>query len=171
MKLASIVFAMVLAATAASVARTMYVRARNTHVMQAPDVSAKTVAVLQPGAEVGYVGPAEKAPGWHQVAVQAARGFVYQSNLSVTKPSLAIGDSSAPRPHDGQASPTFGAVIPGLGPGAIRYGTQTETQFARAVDDIRNAEAISVGITDAELAKHAIANHLHPMVGPMEAAQ
>jgi hypothetical protein len=150
-------------AYAAAKGDTLFVRAKNTHLKKSADATAATVAILQPGDPVSYLGPAAGGHGWHEVLAKGAEGFMYQSNLSTSKPQLElIGAQQSVSPEVFAAS---GAATRGLAEGAKHYGTVTQAQYAKAVKDIETVEQIAGGVTDAKLADHEVRSHLHPMVG------
>jgi hypothetical protein len=150
-------------AYAAAKGDTLFVRAKNTHLKKAADATAATMAILQPGDPVSYVGPASGSHGWHEVQAKGAEGFMYQSNLTTSKPQLElIGAQQSVSPEVFASS---GAATRGLADGAKHYGTVTKGQYAKAVKDIETVEDIAKGVTDAKLAEHESQSHLHPMVG------
>jgi hypothetical protein len=150
-------------AWAASRGDTLFVRAKNTHLKKSADATSATLTILQPGDPVSYVGPATAGKGWHDVQAKGADGFIYQSNLSTSKPQLElIGAQQSVSPEVFASS---GAATRGLAEGAKNYGTVSKAQYARAVKDIENAERIAQGVNDAKLAEHEARSHLHPMVG------
>lgn len=152
------------AAYAVNKGDTLYIRARDTGLMDSPKPTAKTVAVLQPGMEVTYVAPASKATGWHEVEAAAKHGFVYQSNLSKQKPSGEVVAASG-KPIDPAAFASSGAATKALSEGAVNYGTSTHPDYARAVKDIQATEAIAKSIGSPQLFSHEQDAHLHAMVG------
>jgi hypothetical protein len=152
----------VAAAYAATKGDTLFVRAKNTHLKKSADATAATIVILQPGDPVSYVGPAAGGKGWHDVQAKGAEGFVYQSNLSTSKPQLElIGAQQSVSPEVFASS---GAATRGLSKGAENYGTVTRS-YASAVKDINNSEEIALHVRDAELADHEAQAHLHAMVG------
>src|SRR5580692_354336 len=93
---------------------TLYIRARDTGLMEHATPTSRSIDVLQPGTAVTYVAPAPKAVGWHQVDTgQKKRGFVYQSNLSKQRPSNEVIKTSA-TPVDPRAFASSGAATKAL---------------------------------------------------------
>jgi hypothetical protein len=150
------------AAYAAVKGDTLFIRAKNTHLKRTADATAATVTILQPGDPVSYVAPAAGGGGWHNVKAKGTEGFLYQSNLTTSKPQLElIGAQQSVSPEVFASS---GAATRGLSKGAENYGTVSRP-YASAVKDIKNSEEIALHVKDAELADHEAQAHLHVMVG------
>jgi hypothetical protein len=150
-------------AYAATKGDTLFVRAKNTHLKKAPEATASTLLILQPGNPVSYVAPATGARGWHQIQAKGGEGFVYQSNLTTSKPQLEI--IGAQQSVDPEVFASSGAATRALSEGAIHYGTVSESEYARAVKDIQNSETVALQVKDPDLASHEASHHLHAMVG------
>ncbi|MFY0577749.1 hypothetical protein ACN28S_28615 [Cystobacter fuscus] len=110
--------------------RTLYVKAKNTHLKDSGSPTADTLRVLQPGHPVSYLGR-EGTSSWHRVSVAvdkgALEGFIYQANLSASPPrwksSARIRRSPCPpRPSPPRARPSRRSV-PAPSSSARRWST------------------------------------------------
>ena len=93
--------------------RTLYVKAKNTHVKASASPTADTLRVLQPGQSVTY-GGREGTTAWHRVTVSvgksALQGFVYQANLSSSPPSLEVVSKDPKKPLSAEAFASSGEI-------------------------------------------------------------
>src|SRR5512133_2464640 len=68
----------------------LYIRARNTRLLDRPSADAKVLAVLQPQAQVVWLGPDEQDRRWQKVRYGTLTGVLMAANLSIKKPDLQI---------------------------------------------------------------------------------
>lgn len=154
-----------LAGAAAAVVKgeILYIRARNTRVLESP-VSSKVVTTLQPGHKVKWL--SKDARGWHKIdAGGGYKGVVLPANLSVKPVQMELVSSTGERALDANSYLSSGAATKALGPGAIDYGKKKEMQ--KAVDEVKAMEQLAKRVTPAEVAAHASKVGLVPAVGPV----
>ncbi|MCE9669130.1 SH3 domain-containing protein [Myxococcus stipitatus] len=165
------------AASAAKVGDALYVKAKNTRVMESALPTANVVAILQPGETVIWDGADAKEKRWHKVHTKAGKkGVVFQSNLATTPPNmeLIVDDKSRERT---QVSPAgfvaSGAAVKALSPGAIQNGNSKSPDHARAVAEIQELEKLAGAIKPNAVAAHAQKAGLFAVVGasPEDAAK
>ncbi|MET0405933.1 MAG: SH3 domain-containing protein [Cystobacter sp.] len=153
-------------ALSAEPARTLYVKAKNTHVKTSASPTADTLVVLQPGQTVAYNGREGTTP-WHRVTVAAGKGslqgFVYQANLSSSPPSLEVLSKNPRAPLSPEAFASSGAAIKALGPGAIDYGQTLE--HSESVQQLIHLSELASGVRDEQVAEYARAGGLPEVVG------
>jgi uncharacterized protein YgiM (DUF1202 family) len=155
-------------ASAVKVGEPLYVKAKNTRVMQSASPTADTVLILQPGEQVTWKGADPKNKQWHQVeATGGKKGFVFQSNLSTTAPNMELvtenGEKRQVNPKGFVAS---AAAVKGLSPGAVKYGEGKGGDSKKAVEQIQALEALAKKVTTGDLSSHAREAGLFQVVGP-----
>ncbi|MEM7675690.1 MAG: SH3 domain-containing protein [Myxococcota bacterium] len=148
-------------ADAAKVGDKLYIKAKNTKVLNKPKSTAKVVAVLQPGQQVVWGGSVKQKKSWHNVAFDGQKGIVYRSTLSVRAPSMEMTRSG--QQVDARAFASSGAATKALGAGAKTYGENNNLQGA--VDAIEQLEALAKSIGTRTIAKHIRVYKLSPNVG------
>jgi hypothetical protein len=147
----------------------LYVKARNTHLKSTSRPSAQTLAVLQPGAQVTFLGREPGTP-WCRVELAAAgkkaakKGVIFQSNLASSPPAAELSSKQPGAPMDPQAFASSGAAVKALGPGVIDYGQQS-TDLKPHVEGLKALEDLAATVDEAAIAKAAKAKKLHPVVG------
>lgn len=142
---------------------TLYVRSRNTRLVDKPN--GKVVAVLQPGEQVKWQGVVEGSPGWHQVITsKGKKGALLTANLSTKPPSTEIVATEGARAMDTSTFLTSGAATKALAPAAMTYGEQKN--MAEAAKEVRAMEALSKSVELDDVAKHAEQAGLPQAVGP-----
>lgn len=158
--------ALTTAPAAADAPRTLYVKAKNTHVKASASPTADTLRVLQPGQPVAYQGREGTTP-WHRVTVTADKGalqgFVYQANLSSTPPSLEVVSKDPRKPLSSEAFASSGAAFKGLGPGTLEYGKSLERP--ESTQQLVALQKLAARVTDAQVADYARAGGLPEVVG------
>jgi len=144
----------------------LYVKAKNTHLKDSSKPSATTLAILQPGHTVTYVGREGTTP-WHQVSAVTPKGsfqgVIYQANLSASPPSLEVSSENPGKPLSPQAFASSGAAIKALGPGAIAYGKTLPKP--ESVKQLAALEVTAKDVPDTEVVKYALAGGLPGVVG------
>lgn len=155
---------------AANAPMPLFVKARNTHLKASSAPNARTVAILQPGDEVTFIGREPGTP-WCRVEVQPAtaskvtKGVIFQANLSTTAPRSEIRSSGSGEALDPQAFASSGAAVKALGPGAIDYGEQ-QPELTPHVQSLHALEALAAEVDEAAIAKSARSKNLPTVVGP-----
>jgi len=146
--------------------RTLYVKAKNTHLKASGSPTADTLRVLQPGHPVSYLGR-EGTTSWHRVSVAADKGplqgFIYQANLSASPPALEVLSKDPQKPLSPEAFASSGAAIKAIGPGTIEYGQTLER--SESVQQLIDLSALASQVQDAEVAAYARAGGLPEVVG------
>ncbi len=157
-------------AAAAKVNDPLYVKAKNTRVMEGPSPQGNVLVILQPGEQVTWQGADAKNKQWHKVTLPGGKtGFVFQTNLSTTAPNMElVTDKDGKRQLDPKKFVASGAAVKALSPGAEKYGNGKKGDYAKAVTDIKAVEALAKRLTTKDLADHVAAAGLFPVVGPSE---
>jgi len=141
----------------------VYIRARNTRVLESPS-SSKVVAVLQPGQKVTWQG--KDSGGWHKIDVGSGKaGVVVAASLSLKPVQMELLSSTGKRALDANAFLSSGAATKALGPGAIAYGEKKDMK--QAVHDVTAMEKIAKTVTAADVAEHARKVGIAEAVGPV----
>lgn len=156
------------AAAAVKVNEPLYVKAKNTRVMQSPSPTADTVVILQPGEQVTWQGADPKNKQWHRVdAPGGKKGFVFQSNLSTTPPNMElVTDGGQKRKVDPKGFVASAAAVKALSPGAVKYGEGKGGDSKKAVEQIQALEGLAKKVSPDDLARHAREAGLFQVVGP-----
>jgi uncharacterized protein YgiM (DUF1202 family) len=149
-------------ALAAKVGDNLYVKAKNTKVMDGTAATANVVVVLQPGEQVQWQG-AEADKKWHKVTAKGKSGVVFVSNLSSQKPSTEIVASQGGKAMDTQAFASSGAATKALGEGPKEMANEKGLQKAAA--DLEFAEGLAKKVTPADINAHSKKSGIFPVVG------
>jgi hypothetical protein len=143
---------------------TLYVKARTTRLMKGPSATADALAVLQPPTPVRWEGADTKHKQWHRVSVEGREGYVFQSNLATQPPSLEVVAGEGAGKVDARAFANSGAAVKAVSSGVIAMG-EADVDTGKAVKSLQALEALARGVQDADLAAHAKAAGLKPVVG------
>ncbi|CAM3384849.1 SH3 domain-containing protein [Corallococcus sp. ZKHCc1 1396] len=146
----------------------LYVKARNTRVLVSAAPTANVVVVLQPGQQVTWNGADPKNKQWHLVKEPGGKpGYVFQTNLSTKPPNMElVAKDGATRAIDPAAFVSSGAAVKALSPGAEKYGKDKGGDYATAVKQIQQVEALAAAVTPAKIAEHVKQAGLFPVVAP-----
>jgi hypothetical protein len=129
---------------------TLYIKSKDTKVLEKADAKAKSVGTLQPGDEVTWNGPDDKNKQFHAIDTGKVKGFTLQANLTPSKqaPETTMKDNGAP--IDAKAFASSGAATKALSGGALKTasGNPTQEELARALISVE-ATAKSVDPKDA----------------------
>jgi hypothetical protein len=100
--------------------RQLFIKSKDTKLLQAANLTSKVVSTLQPGTEVTWKGADSKEKSLHKVVAGGKEGFVLQANLTPSKPANEFlkGDG---KPISAQAVASSGAATKALTPAAIKY--------------------------------------------------
>ncbi|MCA2981772.1 MAG: SH3 domain-containing protein [Myxococcaceae bacterium] len=120
------------AALAVKPGGTLYVRSKDTKVLEKADAKAKQVTALQPSTEVIWHGPDAQNRQFHRVESVQGSGFTLQANLSPSKPQAEhlVRDNGAP--IDPQAFASSGAATRALSGGALKVAQDKPDREALA---------------------------------------
>jgi hypothetical protein len=151
-------------AAAGAADKTLYVKAKNTRLMQKPSATADAVSVLQPPQAVSWKGAVAGAPQWHQVAVAGKQGFVFQANLAARPPSLELVAGAGAGKVDARAFANSGAAVKAVSPG-VRQAALQDREVGRAVSQLERLESLAKKVGDAEVAAHVKRAGLPQVVG------
>ena len=143
---------------------TLYVKARTTRLMKSPSATGDALAVLQPPTPVVWEGADPKQRQWHRVTVDSRTGYVFQSNLSTQPPSLEVVAGPNAGKLDAKAFANSGAAVKAVSSGVIAMGN-ADADTGKAVAQLQALESLAGGVQDAQLAAHAKAAGLKPVVG------
>ncbi len=151
---------------------TLYVKAKNTRLMDSAATSAHVLQVLQPGQAVKWLGADPKNKQWHQVEVKGKQGLVFQSNLAVEPPNMElVADKGATTRKNAAEFANSAAAVKLLSEGAIQYGNAKDPGTKKAVPALQQLERIAEGVKADKLEKHARQAGLFPVVGPSKGPQ
>ncbi|XXF77537.1 SH3 domain-containing protein [Myxococcaceae bacterium GXIMD 01537] len=135
---------------------TLYVKAKNTRLMESAAASANVVQVLQPGQAVVWRGADPKDKRWHLVEVGKKKGVVFQSNLSTRPPDMELlAGKSGVSQKDAAAFANSAAAVKLLSEGSTSYGKKKGTDFNKAVTQLQDLENIAKAVNEAEYTEHA----------------
>ena len=155
-------------AVAVKVNESLYVKAKNTRLMQGPSPTADTVDILQPGEQVTWQGADPKSKQWHRVTTPGGKkGFVFQTNLSTTPPNMElVTEDGTKRKVDPKGFVASAAAVKALSPGAVEYGKGKSEEHKKAVKQLQYLELLASKVTSGDLVQHAAEAGLFPVVGP-----
>lgn len=147
---------------------TLYVKAKNTRLMDSPAAAANVVQVLQPGQAVTWLGADPKNKQWHHVqVVNGKKGVVFQSTLSSQPPSMElVAGNNGPARKNAEDFANSAAAVKLLSDGAIEYGNGQGKDMQRAVEGLQKLERLAQRVGDDKLSEHARRAGLSPVVGP-----
>ncbi len=146
---------------------TLYVKAKNTRLMESAATSANVLRVLQPGQAVTWLGVDPGNTQWHQVEVDGKKGVVFQSNLAVEPPNMElVADKGTTTRKNAAEFANSAAAVKLLSDGAIQYGNAKNADTKAAVGDLQKLERIAEGVKADKLDQHARQAGLFPVVGP-----
>jgi uncharacterized protein YgiM (DUF1202 family) len=157
-------------AAAVKPGESLYVKAKNTRVMESPSPTVNVVVILQPGEQVTWEGGDAKNKQWHRVTAPGGKkGFVFQTNLSTTAPNMElVTDRDGKQRVDPKKFVASGAAVKALSPGAEAYGKGKEGDYAKAVADIKALEDLAKKLTTQDISRHVAEVGLFPVVGPSD---
>lgn len=140
-------------AGAVGVGGELYVRARDTRVLEKPDLKAKVVTTLQPGAVVTWQGADAKVKQIHAISGTSGgkpfKGFTLQQNLTPNKPQEEVTARSNGKPMDAQAFASSGAATKALSEAGLKY-TKARPDTLTLAKGIMTAEGVAATVTKDE---------------------
>lgn len=140
-------------AHAVGVGGTLYIKARDTVILDKPSLKGKTVEKLQTGAQVKWLGAAPSDKQFHQVeTANGKKGYTLQQNLSPNKPQLEVATSDG-KPIDAQAFASSGAATKALSEAALKY-SGGKTNMAELAKGVMTAEGIASRVSPEEAQKY-----------------
>jgi hypothetical protein len=132
---------------------TLFIKARNTRVMQSPAANAQVVGVLQPGAPVVWEGPDPKDKRWHRITAGKVKGVVMGANLSVERPVKEVTSTKGADASDLQVFMSSGAASKALGTGALEYSKRENA--VEAATQLQRVEQLAKSVGPQEVSQHA----------------
>ena len=152
---------------------TLYVKVKNTRLMDSAATSANLVQVLQPGQTVTWLGADPKNKQWHHVeVVNGKKGVVFQSTLSSQPPSMElVAGDNGPTRKNAEDFANSAAAVKLLSDGAIEYGNGQGKDMQRAVDGLQKLERLAQRVDADKLSEHARRAGLSPVVGPSKGSR
>lgn len=146
---------------------TLYVKAKNTQLLEGAVKGANVLRVLQPGQPVRWLGADPRNKQWHQVEVNGQRGVVFQSNLATRPPNMElVASKGGLTAQDAVAFANSGAAVKLLADGPLQYGQQKGVAIQEAMRQLQQLQALANSLQDADVAGHAHRAGLFPVVGP-----
>lgn len=150
--------------------RTLYIKAKNTHLKASSSSTADTLVVLQPGQKVTYEGREQGRPHLCRVTAEVEKGsftgLVYQANLSLSPPSLEVLSKDPTKPLSPEAFASSGAAIKALGSGALALGKALSKD--RSAEQLAALVQLAHTVEEAQVAQYARAGGLPQVVGMPE---
>ena len=148
--------------------KVLYIRARNTRVLKAANASAATVAVLQTGEVVKWLGADKGDPKFHNVEAtvkgKKVKGLVFVSNLSAEKPKTELVAKEASRGFR-TADQSAGAATKALSDGAVAYGKKKQKKNAdESIASLVALEKLSAEVGPSDISAYAKAAGIAPVV-------
>lgn len=136
------------AAHAVGVGGTLYVRVKDAKLLEAPNLKAKALGILQPGTEVTWRGADKKNRQLHKISVKqdgaALEGYVLQANLSPRAPAPEYLMQDGDKPIDAQSFKSSGAATKALGGMALDYASAKK--LTGLPEKLMALEAISASV-------------------------
>ncbi|HSP79406.1 MAG TPA: SH3 domain-containing protein [Myxococcaceae bacterium] len=111
-------------ASAVEVGGTLYVRAKDTRLLESPSPTSKVLAILQPAQSVVWQGAHPRNKRWHHVKAGGRSGYVFQSNLATKPPSMELVAGEGSGKLDAQAFASSGAAVKAVSSGVLSMGNQ-----------------------------------------------
>jgi hypothetical protein len=129
---------------------TLYIKSKDTKVLDKADAKGKAVTTLQPGAEVVWQGADEANKQFHKIESGKFKGYTLQANLSPSKPANENLAKDNGNPIDAKAFASSGAATKALSGGALKTasGNPSQEELARALISVE-ATAKAVDPKDA----------------------
>lgn len=148
--------------------RELFIRARNTRVVDAPKATARTVAVLQTGEVVRWLGASKEDPKFHSIEAtvkgKPVKGLVFVSNLSAKKPTSELVAKESKRGFR-TADKSAGAATKALSDGAVAYGKKKKKKNAEdSIASLVALEKLSNGVTPVQINEYVSSAGLFPVV-------
>ncbi len=124
----------------------LYIKTKDTKVLDKADAKGKVVGTLQPGDEVVWQGADAKEKQFHAVEMGKVKGFTLQSNLSPSKPQTELLARDNGAPIDGKAFASSGAATKALNEAALKAAGKKQTK-AELVKGLATAEGVAASVT------------------------
>ncbi len=93
--LLTVVVSLAVSAGAVPKGGSLYIAAKDVKLLTAPKANATALATLQPGDEVKWLGVSGQDKHFHEVEVRGQKGFVLQSNLTLSRPMPEVAAAEA----------------------------------------------------------------------------
>lgn len=152
-------------AEAVGVGGTLYVRTRNTRLVDKPSPTARVVMTLQPPAEVVWEGADAKSRQWHRVKVGRLSGYVFQSNLATRPPDMELRAGAGAGKVDPQAVASSGAAVKALTSGELGKGGR-QVSLQQAAEQVEALWRVARVVQDSYVIEHVQRAGLKPVVLP-----
>lgn len=123
----------------------LYIKARDSRVLEKADPKSKTLGLLQPGDEVTWNGADAANKQFHAVDAGKVKGFTLQSNLSPSKPQLERLAKDDGAPIDPKAFASSGAATKALNEAALKAAGKKQTK-AELVKGLATAEGVAATV-------------------------
>jgi uncharacterized protein YgiM (DUF1202 family) len=124
----------------------LYIKSKDTKVLDKADAKGKVVGTLQPGEEVTWNGADDKNKQFHAIDTGKVKGFTLQGNLSPSKPQAELLARDNGAPIDGKAFASSGAATKALNEAALKAAGKKQTK-AELVKGLATAEGVAASVT------------------------
>lgn len=138
-------------AYAVSKGGTLYIKTKDSKLLDKADPKAKVVKQLQPGTEVIWNGADAKNKLFHAIETKdGKKGFTLQQNLTPNQPKMELASDDG-KPIDAQAFASSGAATKALSDAALSYAGEAP-DAATLTKGVLTAEGIAqkVDVKDAQ---------------------
>lgn len=124
----------------------LYIKTKDTKVLDKADAKGKVVGTLQPGDEVTWNGADGANKQFHSIDSGKVKGFTLQTNLSPSKPQAELLARDNGAPIDGKAFASSGAATKALNEAALKAAGKKQTK-AELVKGLATAEGVAASVT------------------------
>jgi uncharacterized protein YgiM (DUF1202 family) len=134
--------ALAIPAKAVSKGGKLYIKSKDTKVLEKADPRSKPLGTLQPGDEVTWNGADEANKQFHAIDSGKVKGFTLQQNLSPSKPQPELLSKDNGAPIDAKAFASSGAATKALNEAALKAAGKKQTN-AELVKGLATAEGVA----------------------------
>jgi hypothetical protein len=127
----------------------LYIKSKDTRVLDKADAKGKPVGTLQPGDEVTWNGADPTNKQFHAIEAGKVKGFTLQQNLSPAKPQAELLARDNGAAIDGKAFASSGAATKALNNAALKAADKKKTSV-ELVKGLATAEGVAASVS-AEL--------------------
>ena len=124
----------------------LYIKSKDTKVLEKADPKSKPLGTLQPGDEVTWNGADPANKQFHAIDSGKLKGFTMQQNLSPSKPQAELLAKDNGAPIDAKAFASSGAATKALNDAALKAADKKQTN-AELVKGLATAEGVAASVS------------------------